>query len=71
VGTRLDLKESLEFASAGKVKAIVKAEPLENINDIFQRMREGRIEGRIVVDYHMRPSQHPQAPVVERDLVAV
>ncbi len=52
VGTRLDLKESLEFASAGKVKAIVSSEPLENINDIFQRMREGRIEGRIVVDYH-------------------
>jgi propanol-preferring alcohol dehydrogenase len=53
VGTRLDLKESLEFATAGKVKAIVKAEPLENINDIFDRMRTGRIEGRIVVDYHM------------------
>ena len=54
VGTRLDLKESLEFASAGKVKAIVNAEPLENINDIFDRMSHGRIEGRIVVDYHLR-----------------
>jgi propanol-preferring alcohol dehydrogenase len=54
VGTRLDLKESLEFASAGKVKAIVKAEPLENINDIFDRMRTGQIEGRIVIDYHMQ-----------------
>ena len=53
VGTRLDMKESLEFASAGKVKAIVKAEPLESINNIFDRMRAGRIEGRIVVDYHM------------------
>jgi len=56
VGTRLDLKESLEFAGAGKVKAIVKAEPLENINDIFDRMRTGKIEGRIVVDYHMQQS---------------
>jgi len=56
VGTRLDLKESLEFATAGKVKAVVKAEPLENINDIFDRMRTGRIEGRIVVDYHMHAS---------------
>jgi propanol-preferring alcohol dehydrogenase len=54
VGTRLDLKQSIEFASAGKVKAIVKAEPLENINDIFDRMRKGQIEGRIVVDYHMK-----------------
>jgi hypothetical protein len=32
VGTRLDLKESLEFASAGKVRATVTAEPFENIN---------------------------------------
>ena len=60
VGTRLDLKESLEFASAGKVKAIVKAEPLENINDIFARMRKGTIEGRIVVDYHYEKSSDPR-----------
>jgi len=64
VGTRLDLKECLEFASAGKVKAIVRAEPLENINDIFQRMREGKIEGRIVVDYHMTAGQTLLAPSV-------
>ena len=63
VGTRLDLKESLEFASAGKVKAIVKAEPLDNINDIFDRMRTGQIEGRIVVDYHMH-----KAPATHEDL---
>src|SRR5580658_7329743 len=69
VGTRLDLQESLEFASAGKVKATVKAEPLENINDIFQRMREGKIEGRIVVDYHMSPSK--KDAVQAEDLVAV
>jgi propanol-preferring alcohol dehydrogenase len=71
VGTRLDLKESLEFAAAGKVKAIVKAEPLENINDIFQRMRDGRIEGRIVVDYHLSLRQYSQAPAAEHELVAV
>jgi propanol-preferring alcohol dehydrogenase len=59
VGTRLDLKESIEFATAGKVKAIVKAEPLENINDIFTRMREGTIEGRIVVDYHLGEKVDP------------
>lgn len=53
VGTRLDLQKSLEMAAAGKVKATVTAEPLENINDIFQRMREGKIEGRIVIDYSM------------------
>ena len=53
VGTRLDLQESLNMAAAGKVKATVTAEPLENINDIFERMRKGQIEGRIVIDYNM------------------
>jgi len=53
VGTRLDLQESLNMAAAGKVKATVTAEPLENINDIFERMRAGKIEGRIVIDYNM------------------
>ena len=52
VGTRLDLKESLEFAGAGKVKATVAMEKLENINAIFARMHKGQIEGRIVLDLH-------------------
>jgi propanol-preferring alcohol dehydrogenase len=50
VGTRLDLQESLEFAARGKVAATVAAETLENINDIFDRMQKGEIEGRIVLD---------------------
>ncbi|UVJ46142.1 alcohol dehydrogenase AdhP [Pseudomonas sp. LS1212] len=50
VGTRLDLQEALNFAAEGKVKATVHSEPLENINDIFTRMRKGQIEGRIVLD---------------------
>ena len=53
VGTRLDLQESLNMAAAGKVRATVAAEPLENINDIFERMRQGKIEGRIVIDYSL------------------
>src|SRR4029453_515150 len=51
VGTRLDLQEALDFAGAGKVKATVAAERLENINDIFGRMHRGEIEGRIVIDF--------------------
>ena len=50
VGTRLDLKEALEFAAAGKVKAVVHPGRLEDINAIFERMRQGQIEGRIVLD---------------------
>ncbi|MCP1363797.1 zinc-binding dehydrogenase, partial [Halomonas sp. BBD48] len=50
VGTRQDLQEALDFAGEGKVKATVSSEPLENINDIFSRLDQGRIEGRVVLD---------------------
>jgi len=50
VGTRLDLKEALDIAERGKVKAHISVEPLENINDIFERMEHGKIDGRIVID---------------------
>jgi propanol-preferring alcohol dehydrogenase len=51
VGTRLDLQESLIFADEGKVKATVSTDKLENINQVFSRMSEGDIEGRIVLDF--------------------
>jgi propanol-preferring alcohol dehydrogenase len=51
VGTRLDLQEALEFAADGKVKATITTDRLENINGIFDRMRRGQIEGRIVLDF--------------------
>ena len=51
VGTRLDLQEALDFAGEGKVKATVATERLENINEIFSRMRAGDIQGRIVIDF--------------------
>ncbi|NIC36346.1 alcohol dehydrogenase AdhP [Halomonas desiderata] len=50
VGTRQDLQESFDFAGEGKVKATVSTDRLENINDVFQRLHEGRIEGRVVLD---------------------
>ncbi|MGC3874546.1 alcohol dehydrogenase AdhP [Halomonas sp. GXIMD04776] len=50
VGTRSDLQESLQFAADGKVKATVSTDKLENINDVFSRMMEGKIEGRVVMD---------------------
>lgn len=50
VGTRIDLQEALDFAAAGKVKAIVEVDKLDNINNVLQRMREGKINGRIVLD---------------------
>lgn len=50
VGTRQDLDEALAFAAAGKVAAHFTWDKLENINDIFARMLQGQIDGRIVLD---------------------
>ncbi|MET0529115.1 MAG: alcohol dehydrogenase AdhP [Microvirga sp.] len=49
VGTRLDLAECLQFAGEGKVKVHYSVEPLEEINHIFDRMRENKIDGRVVL----------------------
>lgn len=51
VGTRLDLQEALDFAAEGKVYATVTTDTQENINDIFERMHHGEIEGRVVIDF--------------------
>lgn len=51
VGTRLDLQEALAFAASGTVKATVEAARLEAINDVFERMQAGQIEGRVVLDF--------------------
>ena len=50
VGTRLDLQEALDFANDGKVKATVEVAKLGNINGVFDRMRAGKIDGRIVLN---------------------
>lgn len=49
VGTRQDLAEALEFAATGKVRAKVSVEPLDAVNDVFERMEAGKISGRVVL----------------------
>ncbi|RYJ36860.1 alcohol dehydrogenase [Flavobacterium anhuiense] len=50
VGTRKDMKEAIEFAVDGKVKATVTPTRLEDINNVFDKMKKGEIEGRVVLD---------------------
>lgn len=50
VGTREDLKEALAFAAEGKVKATIEQLPLDSINDVFARLREGKVNGRVVLN---------------------
>ena len=57
VGTRLDLEEALIFAADGNVKAIIEMQPLESINDVFQRLRTGKVNGRVVLGIGEQASQ--------------
>ena len=50
VGTRLDLEEALAFAADGKVKATIEVKPLESINEVFTRLKQGKVNGRVVLD---------------------
>ncbi|MEJ7729629.1 MAG: zinc-dependent alcohol dehydrogenase [Polyangiaceae bacterium] len=50
VGTRLDLQEALAFAAARKVHATITRAPLAKVNDVFDALRKGTLEGRVVLD---------------------
>ena len=51
VGTRQDMVEALDFYARGLIKPTVATTRLEDINDVFRQMEEGKIEGRIVIDF--------------------
>ncbi|MGL5012098.1 MAG: alcohol dehydrogenase AdhP [Paracoccaceae bacterium] len=49
VGTRNDLAEALAFAGEGAVASHFTWDSLDNINAVFDRMRAGQIDGRVVL----------------------
>jgi propanol-preferring alcohol dehydrogenase len=51
VGTRRDLDEAIAFAAEGKVRAEVTKAPLSDINAIFERLKTGHVDGRMVLDF--------------------
>jgi propanol-preferring alcohol dehydrogenase len=51
VGNREDMAETLAFAADGKVKADIELQPLSAINTIFERLEQGKVDGRIVLDF--------------------
>jgi propanol-preferring alcohol dehydrogenase len=50
VGTRKDLAEALQFAAEGKVRAHIRRAPLGAINQVLADLRNGKVEGRMVLD---------------------
>ncbi len=51
VGTRQDLEESLGFFARGQIHPTVTTRRLEEVNAIFDEMRQGTIDGRVVITY--------------------
>ncbi|WP_071396886.1 alcohol dehydrogenase AdhP [Bacillus tuaregi] len=49
VGTRKDMQEALDFAARGKVRSQIETAPLDSINEVFDKMSSGKINGRIVL----------------------
>lgn len=54
VGTREDMAEALAFAAAGKVKADIERQPLSAINQVFERLHQGKVASRVVLDFAAR-----------------
>ncbi|MEP7058629.1 MAG: zinc-dependent alcohol dehydrogenase [Caldimonas sp.] len=49
VGTRDDLRATLDLAVAGKLRCRMEEAPLDAVNEVFERMTRGTINGRIVL----------------------
>jgi len=49
VGNRQDLAEAIALAAEGKVKPTVTEARLEDINEVFARLKEGKVDGRVVL----------------------
>src|SRR5690606_23824670 len=48
-GSRTELMEIVALAAAGRIRAEVERFPLEQAVEVYQRLREGRIRGRAVL----------------------
>lgn len=51
VGTRQDLHEALNFYARGLIHPTFTTRPLEEINAVFDEMKHGKIDGRVVIKY--------------------
>ncbi|HLW78283.1 MAG TPA: alcohol dehydrogenase catalytic domain-containing protein [Terriglobia bacterium] len=50
VGSRQDLREVLALAAAGKIKTVAETCRLDEINSALDRLRQGRVRGRMVIE---------------------
>ena len=63
VGNCEDMAECLDFAAKGKVKADIELQPLSSINKIFDRLDQGKVAGRVVLDFAWSKPDEKQSKV--------
>jgi propanol-preferring alcohol dehydrogenase len=51
VGTRQDMAEALAFAAEGKVEADIELQPLSAINQVLERLEQGKVASRVVINF--------------------
>jgi propanol-preferring alcohol dehydrogenase len=61
------MAEALAFAADGKIKADIELQPLSAINDVFQRLKQGKVAGRVVLDFvnAAATAKNVKAPLAE------
>jgi propanol-preferring alcohol dehydrogenase len=50
IGTRRDMDEALELAISADIKCTIEKQPLDNINEVFSRLKKGEVIGRVVLE---------------------
>jgi propanol-preferring alcohol dehydrogenase len=48
-GSRTELMEVIALAQSGRIKVTVETFPLEQANDVYQRLRDGKVQGRAIL----------------------
>ncbi len=50
IGTRKDMDEAVRMAVDSGIRTTIEKQPLENINDVFARLKAGKVVGRVVLE---------------------
>ncbi|CAB04603.1 Alcohol dehydrogenase 2 [Caenorhabditis elegans] len=54
VGSRMDVDEAIDFITRGIVHVPIELVKLEDVPSVYQRMKDGKVTSRVVVDFSMR-----------------
>lgn len=50
ISQRSNAVQTAVFAAEGKVRATTEQFPLESINEVFTRLKQGKVNGRVVLN---------------------